>query len=609
MLAGVLSSQVAAAPQRADVESNHAATPELALRPEAEKRAQAHAHYVTARMLEDAGRMREALGHYLAFLESDGGDPELAGHIAELALNYQGMEAAVKLLEDALKGNPGSPQPYINLTRFALTHASTENGLKQRATEAAQEAVTRFPQSADAYENAARLQLSQNARGQAMQTLEQAAKQNVADAAFWLQLGRVAQDVWPLADSENREAHLAHVNVFFDKAMLRAREAGDETSEMWIADFFLFSNQLDRAVLICEWVAQRNGSLDARKRLVRLYEATERPEDSLKALEGLVKAYPQDVEHRKLLAAVYDQRRRTAIGDDRTEYAKKSAEQYEAALQAGGGDLSDYVQTVELIQLTGDDEKLERFTARAQQLFPGEPTLGFYRGVALNGIKKYNEAAKMMEETAKLAETRAPELLKSSQYHRVWGEALERSGQFDAAAKAFEKSVDLTPTDNPPSAASTMNYWGYMWVEQDKNLDKAEQLIRKANELRPDEPAFIDSLGWLFFKQGKYPEALAELERAEKHMQEWTPADAEILDHIAQTHEKLGNMPKAKEYWTRALELEPPQEEIWKRAARALGLEKPKPPQTTPPEEEKEKAPAPGAPGPGATGAAGAVVK
>lgn len=596
-LLGALPSASLTAQVRADVESSQPAPPELALQNPGEKVAAAHAHYVSARLLENEGRMREALGHYLAFVKTGAASPELVAHVATLALDYQGMEAALKLLEDAMQASPASPQPFINFTRFALTQATPENGLLAKAATAVEQALTRFPQQAGAYENAARFYLSQNDRPKAAEVLERAAKQPSTDTDYWLGLGRVAQEVWPLSEGDVRADHLAHVNVFFDKAMLRARESANDDAELHIADYYLFSNQLDRAATICEGMVQRNGSLDARKRLVRLYDALERADDSLTALEGLVQAYPLDVEHRRLLASKYNQRRATSHGEERLTLAKKSAAQYEAALQAGGGDMDDYIRTAELIRETGDFERLDRFTARAQQLFPSEPVLGYFRGVALNLVEKHAESASMFERTAKLAETRAPELLNDSRYHFAWGIALERSGQFDAAAKAFEKSVDLTPADNPPSSASTLNYWGYMWIEQNKNLDKAEILIRKANELRPDEPAFIDSLGWLFFKQGKVNEALAELERAEKLMETFTPEDAEILDHIAQVHQKLGHADKAREYWRRALDLNPPQEAIRKRAEKELGLEK-TPPSSKPPvtPEEKPTTPPPAAP-------------
>ena len=134
--------------------------------------------------------------------------------------------------------------------------------------------------------------------------LDLALKQNVPDPAFWLDLGRIALEVWPLADSENRAAHMAKVNPFFEKAIQRAEAAKDEAAVLRAADFYLFSNQIDKATAICESAVKRTGSLDSRKRLVRLYEALERTGDSFKALEELVQAYPRDVEHRRLLAEV-----------------------------------------------------------------------------------------------------------------------------------------------------------------------------------------------------------------------------------------------------------------------------------------------------------------
>lgn len=580
----------------ADVQTGAKAAPDLALKPEGERRATAHAHLLTARMLENEERMREALGHYLAFLQNNTGDPELVEHIADLALRYHGLDAALELLEGALRANPGLPEPYVNFTRFALTHADEKNGLLQRAVTAANDAVKRFPQSPEVHENAARLQLAQGQREAAARILDEAAKQASSETSYWLGLGRVALEVWPLADGENRAAHLAKVNPFFEKARRLAQAAHDEDAELRAADFFLFSNQLGAATEICEAIVKRNGSLDARKRLVRLYDAMERPDDTFKALQDLVTAYPQDVEHRKMLATHHMQRAVAAARafkpDESAAENQKAVEHLEAALQAGGGDLNDYLQISNLLRFTQQPDKFDHFTARAQQLFPGEPRITYYRSIALNQLKQYAAAAKTFTETAKLAETRAPELL-DDQFHFAWGVALERSGQFDEAARQFEASIKLTPPEDPPRAASTMNYLGYMWLDRGQHLDRAETLIRKANEMDPDNAAFVDSLGWLLFKQGKVAQALPELLKAEellrKEQPDPEPGDAEIFDHIAQTYDKLGQREKALDYWKRALDVKPEVEAIRERAEKELGLQKPKPPEPAQSGEEPQK--------------------
>jgi tetratricopeptide (TPR) repeat protein len=603
------------AAEKAGLQASAQAAPDLALKPEQEKLATAHAHFLTARMLENEGRMREALGHYLAFLQHDPGEPELVAHIAELALDYQGMDAAVKLLEESIKANGHRPEPYANFTQFALTHADEGDGLLTRAAALADEAVKRFPFDSQGYTVAVRLHLADALRAKmaggkdadthvaaAEKVLDQAGKQNVPDPGYWLGLGRIALEVWPLADGENRATHLAKVNPFFEKATQRAQAMKDEEAELRAADYYLFSNQIDKAVGICEAVVKRTGSLDSRKRLVRLYDAMERGDDSFKALQDLVKAYPRDVEHRKFIAEKYIQRGQNAARAMKPEEAAaenfKAVEHLEAALQAGGGDLNDYLKISELLRFSQKSEEFDRFTARAQQLYPGEPRMGFYRAAALSQLKEYVGAAMAFEESAKLAETRAPEIL-DDQFHFAWGVALERSGQFDDAAKEFQKSIDLTPPEAPPRAANTMNYLGYMWLDRGQHLDRAETLIRKANEMDPDNGAFVDSLGWLLFKQGKFPEALPELLRAEKLLRqdqpEPEPGDAEIYDHIAQTYDKLGQRDKALEYWRQALDVKPEVDAIRERAERELGIAKPKPAKPVSPEEEKG---APGKKGP-----------
>lgn len=541
-----------------------------------EQRASALAHYLSARMSEDAGKMREALDHYLAFLKSDQGDATLVGHIAELAMNYQGLEPAVKLLEDQIKANPTTPDAQLSLINFALTHGNEENALLTRAATAADQALTKFPKNAEIYIITVRLQLAmaqsekdalkmKAAKAKAAQTLELAAKQTSTEAAYWLDLGRIAQEVWPLGDPEHRKEHLAKINGYFEKALAQATAASDEEAQVQVADYFLFSNQFDRSLAINEAVVKRSGSIDARKRVVRLYEALDKADDSLHALESLVEAYPLDIEHQKLLASVYLQKR----------HVDKALPHLEAALKAGGGEMQDYLQVCALMRFVKEPEQFEHFTQRAAQLFPNEPRVLYYSAVALTRSKKYAEAAKLFERTAQLAETMAPERL-DYDFHFNRGIALERSGRLEDSVKEFQQSIQLTPADNPEVAANAMNYLGYMWVDKGQHLDQAGELIRKANELAPNVNSFIDSLGWLYYQQGKYDEALKEFQRAESMQETWESEDAEMLEHLARTYEKMNNKEKATEYWKRTLDLKPTNEDVRKRAEAALGI-KPEP--------------------------------
>jgi Flp pilus assembly protein TadD len=93
-----------------------------------------------------------------------------------------------------------------------------------------------------------------------------------------------------------------------------------------------------------------------------------------------------------------------------------------------------------------------------------------------------------------------------------------------------------------------------MWAEQNENLDAAEQLVHHALELDPHNGAFVDTLGWVFFRQGRYAEAVAELLRAASLLEKPDPV---VLDHIGDAYEKLGKTTEAVIYWQKAHGLDP----------------------------------------------------
>ena len=93
-----------------------------------------------------------------------------------------------------------------------------------------------------------------------------------------------------------------------------------------------------------------------------------------------------------------------------------------------------------------------------------------------------------------------------------------------------------------------------MFAERGENLDEAVQLITKALELEPDNGYFIDSLGWAYFQQGRYPEALDQLKRAVAKAKEEDPV---IFEHLGDAYAKNGLNDEALTAWEKALQLDP----------------------------------------------------
>lgn len=558
---------------------------DLSLRPEGAALASALAHYSAAQQFEAAGRIREALEHYVQLLKADPGNPDVAAHTAELAFNYQGREAALKILEEAIRANPGTAAPYLNLARFAATYASDDPFESDRAAKVLSEALAKFPRDAAVYQVAARLYLSRKDRESAVKALEQAIKQPETDPSFWLQTGRAAQEVWPLGQPEVRDENRARVNRFFENAQKNATHGRTEEVEMVVAQYFLLTNQIPQATKVCEKLATGADNIEARKLLYRLYDAQDRKDDARAMLEQIVKDAPADVEQRKLLAGLYEQREQFGL----------AAEQLEAAIQVGGGDSDDYLRLGEMLLRGQDYEKLIQLSQRSVRLFPEQPMFHVQAAFAHRSLSQFDAAIKRFAEADKLAQASGSDLL-NHRFYFQYGVTLERASRWNEASRMFEKSISMTPKDNPEEAANTLNYLGYMWLEQDQNLDKAGEFIRKANELQPDNAAYIDSLGWFHFKKGDYQTALKELLRARDLLKELQPEDAEIVDHIGRTYLKLNDRAKAVEFMEKAAELNPADTGIQERLREAKGL----PPKSGPADKDKPAATEDPAPRPSA---------
>jgi Tfp pilus assembly protein PilF len=127
------------------------------------------------------------------------------------------------------------------------------------------------------------------------------------------------------------------------------------------------------------------------------------------------------------------------------------------------------------------------------------------------------------------------------------GSAYERSGDDKAAETAF-----LSILSHNPEHAATLNYLGYMWAENGVNLERAADMLTRAVSQEPRNGAYIDSLGWVYFRQGK-------LDLAEKFLTDAThllPRDATVHEHLGDVFAKRGDLTRALTLYRAALGLE-----------------------------------------------------
>lgn len=165
------------------------------------------------------------------------------------------------------------------------------------------------------------------------------------------------------------------------------------------------------------------------------------------------------------------------------------------------------------------------------------------------------------------------------------GIALERTKHWPEAEADFRKALEMSP--NQPLV---LNYLGYSLIDMGENLDEGLKMVQQAVELRPDDGYIVDSLGWAYYKLGRYPDAVVELEKAVA----LKPADPVINDHLGDAYWQVGRRLEAKFQWNHARDLKPEPEDLPKILSKIQnGLDGAETPATA---GESASAPAPATP-------------
>lgn len=194
---------------------------------------------------------------------------------------------------------------------------------------------------------------------------------------------------------------------------------------------------------------------------------------------------------------------------------------------------------------TGDVDKA---LADARSLLKGGPEdreVYVRLGIMYTRAKRWKEA----EEALSKAEQLATKPDEKSYVYFLRGDLFQRQKMFDQAEAEFRKVLAASsPTD--PQSAATLNYLGYMNADRGVKLDESLNFIKQALTLEPNNGAYLDSLGWVYFKLGKYDLAEENLTKAAVHM----GSDPTVQEHLGDLYQKTGRLKQAAAHWDRAVQ-------------------------------------------------------
>jgi len=352
---------------------------------------------------------------------------------------------------------------------------------------------------------------------------------------------------------------------------------GDSDVYLRLAQIYRELHQLDHAeesLLKARQYAP--GSLEVMYNEAMLYEAQGRYDDAVRVLSDAVTGLKQQStalpSRRRSLATLYQQLGQLyrdmqnfqaaiytfeelgRLGEEEDRRSRmlimdtyRAAKDLSKALQAGKDAVAKYpsdpgLRTSNALLLGENGQTDEAVKVLRSQLTRSEADRDIYLNIAqvYERGRRYKEA----EEAAQTAEAIPGQPRENEMVWFLLGAIYERQKFYDRAETEFKKALDVNPRNAP-----VLNYYGYMLGDLGIRLDEAEGLVHRALEEEPHSGAYLDSLGWIYFRENKLTEAEATLRQAvgrESH-------DATIRSHLADVYAKSGRSDLAAIEWEKSL--------------------------------------------------------
>ena len=200
-------------------------------------------------------------------------------------------------------------------------------------------------------------------------------------------------------------------------------------------------------------------------------------------------------------------------------------------------DAGKWLQVAFYQQQAGQMKEALSTLKEAYKRFEQNVEIGYFYALALQDSGKNRQAVRVLK---RILQTNAS----YEQARLAYAFALESLGKY----KEMEEQLRLVLEQNPQNAAA-YNLLGFSLADRNERLEEAQELITKALEIQPQDRAFIDSLAWVYYRQGNYDQALKLLGSLDE---DFINNNADVAYHLGAVYAALGKPEQAKPYLERA---------------------------------------------------------
>jgi len=175
---------------------------------------------------------------------------------------------------------------------------------------------------------------------------------------------------------------------------------------------------------------------------------------------------------------------------------------------------------------------------------------------------RFAEAVKIFDKIAAQVGSNPTEKLTAS-FYLHYGAMCDRAGLPQKAEAIMEEGLHYYP-----DAHEILNYLAYTWAEKNVNLEKALDYVTRALQSEPQNGAYLDTLGWIYFRQKKYEDALREIKKADERI----PNDPTVIEHLGDVYDALRRKDEALDAWMKSYRINP-QNTALREKLRSLGVD------------------------------------